>query len=67
MEEYMLETNVDPKIILGKAQTQTQTQMTTLAFSSQRESTLRSIEWWGVGGGIFQGQPPNVRNFPEVA
>jgi len=37
MEEYMLETNVDPEIILGKVQRQ----MKTLALSSQGPSTSK--------------------------
>jgi hypothetical protein len=40
MEEYMLKTNVDPKIILGKVQRQ----MTSLALSSQFTSNSRTIE-----------------------
>jgi hypothetical protein len=36
----MLETNVDPKIILGKVQRQ----MTSLSLSSQVPSTSRNIE-----------------------
>jgi hypothetical protein len=40
MEEYMLETNVDPKIILGKIQRQ----MTILSISHQGPSTSISVE-----------------------
>jgi len=58
MEEYMLETNVTPDIILGKVQTQ----MTTLSLSPQVPSTYRSSKTQAIGGGILQGVPPNVRN-----
>jgi hypothetical protein len=56
----MLETNVDPEIILGKVQRQ----MTTLSISPQGPSTSRSVENRATGGGIIQGVPPNVRNDP---
>jgi hypothetical protein len=51
MEEFMLETNVDPEIILGKVQRQ----MNTLAISHQGPSTSRTVENRGTGGGILQG------------
>jgi hypothetical protein len=63
MEEYMLETNVDPEIILGKVQRQ----MTSLSISPQGPSTSRSSENRAIGGGILQGVPPNVRNDPGVS
>jgi hypothetical protein len=63
MEEFMLETNVDPEIILGKVQRQ----MNTLSISHQGPSTSRSVENRGTGGGILQGVPPNVRNDPVTA
>jgi hypothetical protein len=53
MEEYMLETNVDPEIILGKVQRH----MTSLALSSQVPSTSRNTEGRGVGGGFFKANP----------
>jgi hypothetical protein len=40
MEGYMLESNVDPEIILGRVQRQ----MTSLSVSSQVPSTSREIE-----------------------
>jgi hypothetical protein len=63
MEEYMLETNVDPEIILGKVQRQ----MTNLSISPQGPSTSRSFENRAIGGGILQGVPPNVRNDPGAS
>jgi hypothetical protein len=70
MEEIMLETDVDPEIILGKVQRQ----MDTLAISNQGASTsrnvenrgTRNVENRGVGGGILQGVIPNVRNDPTT-
>jgi hypothetical protein len=53
MEEYMLETNVDPKIILGKVQRH----MTSLALSSQGPSTSRSTEDEKLGEGFFKANP----------
>jgi hypothetical protein len=57
----MLETNVDPEIILRKVQRQ----MTNLSISHQASSTSRSSENRAIGGGIHQAPPPNVRNDPE--
>jgi hypothetical protein len=58
MEEYMLETNANPKIIMGKVQRQ----MTSLSISPQAPSTSRSYENREIGGGFLQGLLPNVRN-----
>jgi hypothetical protein len=58
MEEYMIETNVDLEIILGKVQRQ----MFGFSISPQGPSTSRSSKNRGIGGGILQGFPPNVRN-----
>jgi hypothetical protein len=60
MKEYMLETNVDTGIILGEVKIQ----MYGLSMSPQGTSTSRSFENRGIGGGILQGVPPNVRNDP---
>jgi hypothetical protein len=49
MEEFMLETNVDPEIILGKVQRQ----MNTLSISHQGPSTSRSVENQATSGGIL--------------
>jgi hypothetical protein len=70
MEEIMLETDVDPDIILGKFQRQ----MDTFSISNQGASTSRKVEDQrahntenrGVGGGILQGVIPNVRNDPTT-
>jgi hypothetical protein len=64
----MLETYVDPEIILGKVQRQ----MDSIAISNQGAWTSRNVENWGtrnvenrgVGGGILQGIIPNVRQDP---
>jgi hypothetical protein len=53
MEEYMLETNVDPEIILGKVQRQ----MTSLTLSSQGPSTSRSTKVEQLGEGFFKANP----------
>jgi hypothetical protein len=63
MEEYMLETNVDPKIILEKVKRQ----MTSISISHQGPYTFRSVEGRAIGGGIIQGIPHNVRNNLEVS
>ena len=62
MVEYVLETNVDHEIILGKVQRQ----MTSLALSSHGPSSSRSTKGGAVGAGIFQGQLPNARNNHET-
>jgi len=70
MEEVMLETYVDPEIILGKVQTQ----IDTLAISNQGAYTSRNVENQGtrnnenrgIGGGILQGVRPNVKNDPKT-
>jgi len=49
MEEFMVEKNVDPDIILGKVQRE----VNTLAISNQGMSTSRNVENQGVGGGIL--------------
>jgi hypothetical protein len=63
MEEYMLDTNANPKIILGKVQIQ----MFGLSISPQGPYASRSYENKGIGGAILQGVPPNVRNDLGVA
>jgi hypothetical protein len=60
MEEFMLETNVDPEFILGKVQRQ----MNIMSISHQGPYTSRNVENQGTHGGIFQGIPPNVRKDP---
>jgi len=60
MKQYMLKTNDDPGIILGKVQRQ----MTTLSISPKGASTSRSVENQETGWGILQGVPPNVKNDP---
>jgi hypothetical protein len=60
MKEIMIETNVDPKIILGKVQRH----MDNLTIANQGTSTSRNVEKRGIGGGVFQGIVPNVRNDP---
>jgi hypothetical protein len=63
MEEYILETNVDPGIILGRVQRK----MFGFSISPQEASTSRSFENRGIGGGIFQSVPPIVRKNHGVA
>jgi hypothetical protein len=70
MEEIMLETGVDPDIILGRVQRQ----MDNLAISNQEASSSRRnedqktchTENQGVGGGFFKGTIPNVKNDPTA-
>ena len=63
MEEYMLETNVDLEIILGKLEIQ----ITSMYISPQGPSTSRSSKNRATRGGIIQGVPPNVINDPIVS
>jgi hypothetical protein len=58
MEEFTLETNVDPEIILGEVQRE----MSTMSISPQGPSTSRSTETRATDGGILQGVPPYVKN-----
>jgi hypothetical protein len=41
--------------------------MESLSISRQVPYTSIKIEGRGIGGGIFQGQPSNIRNSPEVS
>jgi hypothetical protein len=41
--------------------------MESLSISHQVPYTSIKIEGRGIGGGIFQGEPSNIRNSPEVA
>ena len=61
IEYFMIESNVDPEIILGKVQRQ----MIDLSFSSQVPYTSRVVEERGVGRGKFQEKPLNVTNISE--
>ena len=63
MEENMLESNVDLELILGKVQRQ----LTSLTINPQRAPTLRNGESSGSRRGIFFGNPPNIRNTPDIA
>jgi hypothetical protein len=70
MEEIMLETDVDPNIILGKVQRE----IDTLTISDQGASSSRRIEDQrtrntgdrGISGGILKGVIPNVTNDPTM-
>jgi len=59
MEEYVLEINVDPEIILRKVQRN----MVGLSLSSQVPYNSTMTKIWGVGGGIFQVQPPKCEKY----
>jgi hypothetical protein len=63
MEEFMLETNVDPEIILWKVQRQ----MNILSISHKGPYNSRTVENRGTCGGILQGVHHNVINEPVVS
>jgi hypothetical protein len=58
MEEIMIETNVNPEIILGKVQRE----MGNLTIENKGSSSSKNLEKRGIGGGIFQGVILDVRN-----
>jgi hypothetical protein len=58
MENFMIKSEVDPEIILGKVQRQ----IIDLSLSSQVPCTSKVVEERGVGRGIFQEKTPNVTN-----
>ena len=59
----MIETNVNLEIILGKVQRE----MANLTIANQGASSSKNVEKIGIGGGIFQGVIPDVRNDPNTA
>ena len=63
MEENMLKNNVDLELILGKVQRK----MTNLSINPQCSSTSRRGEILGTRRGLFYGNPPNIRNVPDLA
>jgi len=70
MEEIMLDMGVDPNIILEKVQRQMENLFISNqeASSSMRNEDQRTChtENQGVGGVIFKGTNPNVRNDPAT-
>jgi hypothetical protein len=61
MKYFMIESEEDLEIVLGKVQWK----MTDLSFSSQYPSTSRVVEEREVRRGIFQEKTPNVTNISE--
>jgi hypothetical protein len=62
VKENMLEGNTDLELILGKVQRQ----MRRLSINPLHAPTTRNGESLGTGRGICFGNPPNIRNTPNV-
>ena len=62
MEENMIESNVDPKLILVKVQIK----MTNLSINPQHTTISRNGESLGTRRGLFYGKIPNVRSILDA-